>query len=125
MEDSEEHKELNTHSKEELEEEEEKKREVGVKRWSRVSKLSHKRVEARPKLDEHLEAAQHSKEREDQEGELWRSPEEQELQLMAQTPPQDKPDEEGSGSRKTGVGHLHVFLKVQTQTVFVFRGTQK
>lgn len=118
MEDSEEHKGAETertHSKEELEEEEEKKREVGVKRWSRVSKLSHKRVEARPKLDEHLEAAQHSKEREDQEGELWRSPEEQELQLMAQTPPQDKPDEEGSGSRKTGDAEIESLAAIESE----------
>lgn len=106
LEDREEHKGAETertHSKEEQEEEEKKRREVGVKRWSHVSKLSHKRVEASPKLDEHWEAPHHSKEREDQEGELWRSPEEQELQLMARTEPQDKRDEEGSGSRKTGV----------------------
>jgi len=104
MEDREDHKEAETkrtHSKEEQEEEEEEeeeeKSEVGVKR--RVSKLSHKRVETSPKLDEHWEVAHHSKESED----LWRSPEEQELQLMARTEPLDKRDEEGSGSRKIGV----------------------
>ncbi|XP_016372148.1 chromogranin-A [Sinocyclocheilus rhinocerous] len=114
MEDSEEHKGSETertHSKEE----EEKKREVGVKRWSRVSKLSHKRVEASPKLDEHWEAPHHSKEREDQEGELWRSPEEQELQLMAQTQPQDKRDEEGSGSRKTGDAEIESLAAIESE----------
>ncbi|XP_016303531.1 chromogranin-A-like isoform X3 [Sinocyclocheilus anshuiensis] len=118
MEDSEEHKGAETertHSKEELEEEEEKKREVGVKRWSHVSKLSHKRVEASPKLDEHWEAPQHSKEREGQEGELWRSPEEQELQLMAQTQPQDKRDEEGSGSRKTGDAEIESLAAIESE----------
>ncbi|XP_026146834.1 chromogranin-A [Carassius auratus] len=118
MEDSEERKGAETegtHSKEELEEEEEKKREVGVKRWSRVSKLSHKRVEANPNLDEHREAPHHSKEREDEEGELWRSPEEQELQLMAQTQPQDKPDEEGSGSRKTGDAEIESLAAIESE----------
>uniref|UniRef100_A0A673N698 Chromogranin-A n=1 Tax=Sinocyclocheilus rhinocerous TaxID=307959 RepID=A0A673N698_9TELE len=113
MEDSEELKGAETertHSKEELEEEEEKKREVGVKRWSRVSKLSHKRVEASPKLDEHWD-----KEREGQEGELWRSPEEQELQLMAQTQPQDKRDEEGSGSRKTGDAEIESLAAIESE----------
>lgn len=115
MEDREEHKEdetERTHSKEEHEEEEEKKKkksEVAVKRWSRVSKLSHKRVETSPNRDEHWEAPQHSKESED----LWRSPEEQELQLMARSEAQDKRDEEGSGSRKTGVPSWHIFLKEQ------------
>ncbi|XP_073672690.1 chromogranin-A [Garra rufa] len=119
MEDSEEHKEAEaerTHSKEEHEEEEEeKKREVGVKRWSRVNKLSHKRVEAGPKLDEHWEAPHHSKEKGDQEGELWRSPEEQELQLMAQTQPQDKRDEEGSGSRKTGDAEIESLAAIESE----------
>uniref|UniRef100_A0A8C1UFM2 Chromogranin-A n=1 Tax=Cyprinus carpio TaxID=7962 RepID=A0A8C1UFM2_CYPCA len=117
IEDSEEHKGAETertHSKEELEEEEEKKREVGVKRWS-VSKLSHKRAEASPKVDEHWEAPHHSKEREDQEGELWRSPEEQELQLMAQTQPQDKRDEEGSGSRKTGDAEIESLAAIESE----------
>ncbi|KAL1253686.1 hypothetical protein QQF64_015915, partial [Cirrhinus molitorella] len=121
MENSEEHKAAETertHSKEEQEQEEEegeKKREVGVKRWSRVSKLSHKRVEASPKVDEHWEAAHHSKERGDQEGELWRSPEEQELQLMAQTQPQDKRDEEGSGSRKTGDAEIESLAAIESE----------
>uniref|UniRef100_A0A8C2K2Z3 Chromogranin-A n=1 Tax=Cyprinus carpio TaxID=7962 RepID=A0A8C2K2Z3_CYPCA len=118
MEDSKEHKGAETertHSKEEQEEEEEKKREVGVKRWSRVRKLSHKRVEASPKLDEHREAPHHSKEREDQEGELWRSPEEQELQLMAQTQAQDKRDEEGSGSRKTGDAEIESLAAIESE----------
>lgn len=97
MEDREEAETERTHSKDE--EEEKKKSEVGVKRWSRVSKPSHKRVETSPKLDEHWEAPHHSKE----SGDLWRSPEEQELQLIARTEPQDKREEEGSGSRKTGV----------------------
>uniref|UniRef100_A0A8C2BQC1 Chromogranin-A n=1 Tax=Cyprinus carpio TaxID=7962 RepID=A0A8C2BQC1_CYPCA len=117
IEDSEEHKGAETertHSKEELEEEEEKKREVGVKRWS-VSKLSHKKAEASPKVDEHWEAPHHSKEREDQEGELWRSPEEQELQLMAQTQPQDKRDEEGSGSRKTGDAEIESLAAIESE----------
>ncbi|XP_043075878.1 chromogranin-A [Puntigrus tetrazona] len=117
-EDSEQHKGAETertHSKEELEEEEGKKREVGVKRWSRVSKLSHKREEASPKLDEHWEEPHHSKEREDQEGELWRSPEEQELQLMAQTQPQDKRDEEGSGSRKTGDAEIESLAAIESE----------
>lgn len=92
-----------THSKEEQKDEEEK-REVG--RWGRLSKLAHKRVETGQKLEERREASQHSKERMDQEGELWRSPEEQELQIMAQTEPEDKRDEEGSASRKTEVKHV-------------------
>ncbi|XP_051730525.1 chromogranin-A [Ctenopharyngodon idella] len=118
LEDREEHKGAETertHSKEEQEEEEKKRREVGVKRWSHVSKLSHKRVEASPKLDEHWEAPHHSKEREDQEGELWRSPEEQELQLMARTEPQDKRDEEGSGSRKTGDAEIESLAAIESE----------
>lgn len=99
MEDRAEHKEAETERTHSKEEHEEEKSKVGVKRWSRVSKLSHKRVETSPKLDKHWEAPHHSKESED----LWRSPEEQELQLMARTEAQDKRDEEGSGSRKTGV----------------------
>ncbi|XP_056115946.1 chromogranin-A [Rhinichthys klamathensis goyatoka] len=108
MEDREEHKEAETertHSKEE----EEKKSEVGVKR--RVSKLSHKRVETSPKLDEHWEVPHHSKESED----LWRSPEEQELQLMARTEPQDKRDEEGSGSRKTGDAEIESLAAIESE----------
>ncbi|KAK7150325.1 hypothetical protein R3I93_011546 [Phoxinus phoxinus] len=101
-----------TLSKEEQEEdEEEKKSEVGVKRWSRVSKLSHKRVETSPKLDEHWEAPHHSKESLD----LWRSPEEQELQLMARTQPQDKRDEEGSGSRKTGDAEIESLAAIESE----------
>ncbi|XP_052391775.1 chromogranin-A-like isoform X1 [Carassius gibelio] len=114
MEDSKEHKGAETertHSKEE----EEKKREVGVKRWSRVRKVSHKRVEASPKLDEHRESPHHSKERADQEGELWRSPEEQELHLMAQTHAQDKRDEEGSGGRKTGDAEIESLAVIESE----------
>ncbi|XP_056337365.1 chromogranin-A isoform X2 [Danio aesculapii] len=118
MEDNQEHKgdeTERTHSKEEPEEdEEEKKREVGVKRWSRVSKVSHKRVETSPKVDERWEP-QHSKEREDQEGDLWRSPEEQELQLMAQTQTQDKREEEGSGSRKTGDAEIESLAAIESE----------
>ncbi|XDV42179.1 hypothetical protein PO909_010891 [Leuciscus waleckii] len=116
MEDREEHKEdetERTHSKDEQEGEEEKKKksEVGVKRWSRVSKPSHKRVETSPKLDEHWEAPHHSKE----SGDLWRSPEEQELQLMARTEPQDKRDEEGSGSRKTGDAEIESLAAIESE----------
>ncbi|XP_077075574.1 chromogranin-A [Siphateles boraxobius] len=115
MEDRKEHKEAETErtrSKEEQEEEEEKKKsEVGVKQWSRVSKLSHKRVETRPKLDEHWEAPHHSKESED----LWRSPEEQELQLMARTEQQNKRDEEGSGSRKTGDAEIESLAAIESE----------
>ncbi|NP_001006059.2 chromogranin-A precursor [Danio rerio] len=118
MEDNQEHKgdeTEKTHSKEEPEEdEEEKKREVGVKRWSRVSKVSHKRVEMSPKVDERWES-KHSKEREDPEGDLWRSPEEQELQLMAQTQTQDKREEEGSGSRKTGDAEIESLAAIESE----------
>ncbi|XP_067273561.1 chromogranin-A [Pseudorasbora parva] len=118
MEDREEHKEAETeraHSKEEQEEEDKKKREVGVKHWSHVNKLSHKRVETSPKLDEHWEAPHHSKEREDQEGVLWRSPEEQELQLMARPEPHGKRDEEGSGNRKTGDAEIESLAAIESE----------
>ncbi|XP_051954220.1 chromogranin-A [Xyrauchen texanus] len=80
---------------------EEEEREFGVKRWSHMSKLAHQKVETSPTLDNNWEVPHHSKEQVAKEGEFWRSPEEQELQLMAQTEPEDKRDEEGSASRKT------------------------
>ncbi|XP_051511836.1 chromogranin-A-like [Myxocyprinus asiaticus] len=80
---------------------EEEKRDFGVKRWSHMSKLAHQKVEISPALDNNWEAPHHTKEQVEKEGEFWRSPEEQELQLMAQTEPEDKRDEEGSASRKT------------------------
>ncbi|KAA0708616.1 Chromogranin-A -like protein [Triplophysa tibetana] len=105
-----------THSTEEQkDEEEEEKREVGPKYWSRLSKLAHKRVETGQKLEEHKEALQHSKERMDQEGELWRSPEEQELQIMAQTEPEDKRDEEGSAGRKTEDADIESLAAIESE----------
>ncbi|KAI7799582.1 chromogranin-A isoform X2 [Triplophysa rosa] len=105
-----------THSQEEQkDEEEEENREVGPKHWSRLSKLAHKRVETGQKLEEHREASQHSKERLDQEGELWRSPEEQELQIMAQTEPEDKRDEEGSASRKTEDADIESLAAIESE----------
>ncbi|XP_056620992.1 chromogranin-A [Triplophysa dalaica] len=106
-----------THSTEEQkdEEEEEEKREVGPKYWSRLSKLAHKRVETGQKLEEHREASQHSKERMDQEAELWRSPEEQELQIMAQTEPEDKRDEEGSANRKTEDADIESLAAIESE----------
>lgn len=105
-----------THSKEEQkDEEEEEKREAGPKRWSRLRKMAHKRVEMGQKFEERREASQHTKERMDQEGELWRSPEEQELQIMAQTEPEDKRDEEGSASRKTEDADIESLAAIESE----------
>lgn len=104
-----------THSKEEQKDEMEEKRDAGAKRWNRMSKLAHKRVETGQNLEERRETSQNSKERMDQEGELWRSPEEKELQLMAQTEPEEKRDEEGSASRKTEDAEIENLAAIESE----------
>ncbi|TRY57046.1 hypothetical protein DNTS_023947 [Danionella cerebrum] len=103
MEDSEQQGEADsdgTHSKEIMDEGEEKKGEVEAKPQSSVSKPSQRRAEM----------AQQGP-----EGVLWKSPEEQELQLIAQTQGQDKPDEEGSGGRKTGDTELESLAAIESE----------
>ncbi|XP_051952166.1 chromogranin-A-like [Xyrauchen texanus] len=100
---------------EEEEEEEQEKKEFGMKRWNRMSKLAHKKVETSPMLESNWEAPHHSKEQVEKEGELRRSPEEQELQLMAQTEPEDKRDEEGSASRKTEDADIESLAAIESE----------
>ncbi|KAI4899332.1 hypothetical protein NFI96_014586, partial [Prochilodus magdalenae] len=79
---------------------EEEKAKAGMKHWSRTRQLAHRRAEMG--AYDQQETTHHSKEVPGQgEGEVWKSPEEQELQMMARSDPEDRREEEGSASKKT------------------------
>uniref|UniRef100_A0A4W4FJS4 Chromogranin-A n=1 Tax=Electrophorus electricus TaxID=8005 RepID=A0A4W4FJS4_ELEEL len=75
--------------------------EAGLKRWGQARQLAHKRAELSARSYDQQEVPHHSKEASELGEEVWKSPEEQDLQMMARRDPEDRREEEGSASKKT------------------------
>ncbi|KAL7871649.1 hypothetical protein SRHO_G00066320 [Serrasalmus rhombeus] len=92
----------------------EEKAKAEVKRWSRTRQLAHRRAEMG--AYDQQEAPHHSKEVPGQgEGEVWKSPEEQELQMMARRDPEDRREEEGSASKKTEDAEIESLAAIESE----------
>ncbi|XP_036437831.1 chromogranin-A isoform X3 [Colossoma macropomum] len=93
---------------------EEEKAKAGMKHWSRTRQLAHRRAEMG--AYDQQEAPHHSKEVPGQgEGEVWKSPEEQELQMMARRDPEDRREEEGSASKKTEDAEIESLAAIESE----------
>ncbi|KAL7888361.1 hypothetical protein AOLI_G00033350 [Acnodon oligacanthus] len=92
----------------------EEKAKAEMKHWSRARQLAHRRAEMG--AHDQQEAPHHSKEVTGQsEGEVWKSPEEQELQMMARRDPEDRREEEGSASKKTEDAEIESLAAIESE----------
>ncbi|KAG9282966.1 chromogranin-A isoform X2 [Astyanax mexicanus] len=97
----------------ELEEKKEKAK-AGVKHWSHTRQLAQRRAEKGAYVQQ--EAEHHSKEVLGQgEGEVRKSPEEQELQMMARRDSEDRREEEGSASKKTEDAEIESLAAIESE----------
>ncbi|KAK1796044.1 hypothetical protein P4O66_009149, partial [Electrophorus voltai] len=89
--------------------------EAGLKRWGQARQLAHKRAELSARSYDQQEVPHHSKEASELGEEVWKSPEEQDLQMMARRDPEDRREEEGSASKKTEEGEIEGLAAIESE----------
>ncbi|XP_062857507.1 chromogranin-A [Trichomycterus rosablanca] len=86
---------------------EKKTSEMKMKSLNHIKQLTLRRVDGPPVYDKQG-PLHHSKE-------VWKSPEEQELQMMAQKDPEDRREEEGSASKKTEDAEMESLAVIESE----------
>ncbi|XP_066533439.1 chromogranin-A isoform X2 [Hoplias malabaricus] len=95
---------------------EEDKARAGLKPWSRSRLLTNRRADMN--TFDQQEVPHHSKEALGvgvRDGEVWKSPEEQELQMMVRREPEDRREEEGSASKKTEDAEIESLAAIESE----------